>query len=109
MKFKVNDLISFDGSKDKTKNVYYSGLRGEGETNPNFPNDRRITRILVTQPHSKFRVRELHPPHYICDKLWEIGDEEMPVLGGGVFIHEDEAIPYDKSFEGTVINKKKVI
>ena len=109
MKYKIGDSISFDGSKDKTKNVYYSGLRGQGETNPRFPNDRHITRILVTQPHSKFRVTELHQPYYICEKLWETGDEEIPVLGRGVFIHEDEAIPYDKVFEGTVINKKKII
>ena len=109
MKYKIGDLISFDGSKDKTKDVYYSGVRTEKEINKDFPNDRHITRVLVTQPNAKFRVRELHPPHYICEKLWETGDEEIPVLGGGVFIHEDEAIPYDSSFDGKVINKKKII
>ena len=91
---------------------YIYDLRDKADVdfiNKNFPNDRHITRILVTQPHSKFRVRELHPPYYICEKLWETGDEEIPVLGGGVFIHEDEAIPYDESFDGKVINKKKII
>ena len=109
MKYKICDLISFDGSKDKTKDVYYSGVRTEKEINKNFPNDRHITRVLVTQPNAKFRVTKLYPPYYLCEKLWESGDEEMPVSAGIVFIHEDEAIPYDNSFDGKVINKKKII
>lgn len=95
MKFKVGDEITFDGSKDKTKDVYFRHIKD--------------TMILVAQPRSHFRVTELHPPYYICEKLWETGDEEIPVLGRGVFIHEDEAIPYDKAFEGTVTNKKKIL
>ena len=93
MRFKVGDEITFDGSKDKTKDVYFHHI-----------ND---TKILVAQPKSHFRVKELYPPYYICEKLWETGDEAIPVLGGGVFIHEDETIPYDKSFQGTVKNNVK--
>jgi hypothetical protein len=54
-------------------------------------------------------VTKLYPPYYLCEKLWESGDEEIPVSAGIVFIHEKEAIPYDKSFDGKVINKKKTI
>ena len=109
MKYKICDLISFDGSMEKTKDVYYSGIRTKKEINERFPNNTHITRILVTRPNAKFRVTKLYPPYYLCEKLWESGDEEIPVSAGIVFIHEKEAIPYDKSFDGKVINKKKII
>ena len=107
MEFKVGDEITFDGSIDKTKDVTYSGIRTDKEINPHFPNDKHIARLLVANPYSHFRVSEVNEPYYICDKIWESGDEEIPVLAVGVFIHKDEAIPYDKSYNGTVINKRK--
>ena len=107
MKFKIGDEISFNGSIDHKKEVYYSGLRTEGEKDPSFPNDNHITRVLVTNPRSRFRVTGFDRPYYVCEKLWELGDEEMPILGRGIYIHEDEAVPYEKKWNGTVINKCK--
>lgn len=105
MSFGIGDEISFDGSIDKTKEAYYSSYRREHEKNENFPNDRHITRVLLTMPHSHYRVRHIRPPYYCCEKLWESGDEEIPIGADDIYIHMNEAIAYDKSWDGTVVNK----
>lgn len=107
MTFKHGDEISFDGSIDSTKEVFYSGIRSEEEKDPVWHGEGTITRVLVANPRSHFRVEGFDYPYYVCEKLWESGDEEIPVGGIGVYIHMDEAIPYDKSWEGTIINKRK--
>jgi hypothetical protein len=105
MSFNVGDDISFDGSIDKTKEAYYSSYRREHEKNKYFPNDSHITRILVTHPHSHYRVTSIRPPYYCCSKLWESGDEEIPINADDIYIHMNEAIAYDRSWDGTVVNK----
>ena len=105
MTFKYGDEISFDGSIDKTKEVYYSGIRKEKERDHKWHGEGTITRILLTSPHSHFRVTDVDYPYYVCDKLWETGDEEIPVNAHGVYIHKDEAILYNKAWNGTVINE----
>lgn len=104
MSFNIGDEISFDGTIDKAKAAYYSSYRREDERNENFPNDMHITRILMTLPHSHYRVTDIRPPYYCCEKLWESGDEEIPVNARDVYIHMNEAIAYDKSWDGTVKN-----
>ena len=109
MKFKIGDDITFDGSLDKTKEVAYSGVKTEKErrTCPNR-GEGSITRFMVIQPHSHLRVTGTwEKDYYVCQKLWESGDEEIPVLGNGILVHENEAIPYDPSYNGKVINKRK--
>lgn len=108
MKFSIGDDITFDGSIDKTKEVAYSGIKTEKEKRTcHNHGEGHITRFMVLQPHCHLRVTELYEDYYVCSKLWETGDEEIPVLGNGVFVHKDEAIPYDKSYDGKVINKRK--
>jgi hypothetical protein len=103
MIFNVGDYVSFNGQYEKTKNVYFSGLRDK--SNPYFRNDSHETKMMVAQPHSKFRVKEANYPYYLCEKLWESGDEEIPVNARPVLIHINEVIPYCKEWEGTVVNK----
>jgi predicted transposase YdaD len=105
MIFKVGDEVSFNGQYEKTKEVYFSGLRKK--VDPQFFNETHETRILVAQPHSKFRVKETNYPYYLCEKMWEHGDEEIPVNAQLVPIHINEVIPYCKEWEGTVTNKTK--
>ena len=105
MIFKVGDEVSFNGQYEETKEVYFSGLRKK--VDPQFFNETHETRILVAQPHSKFRVKEANYPYYLCEKLWEHGDEEIPVNALPVYIHINEVIPYCKEWEGTVTNKTK--
>ena len=105
MIFKVGDEVSFNGQYEKTKEVYFSGLRKK--VDPQFFNETHETRILVAQPHSKFRVREANYPYYLCEKMWEQGDEEISVNAQPVPIHINEVIPYCKEWEGTVTNKTK--
>ena len=105
MIFKVGDEVSFNGQYEETKEVYFSGLRKK--VDPQFFNETHETRILVAQPHSKFRVKEANYPYYLCEKMWEHGDEEIPVNAQPVAIHINEVIPYCKEWEGTVTNKTK--
>jgi hypothetical protein len=104
--FNVGDEVSFNGEYEETKDVYFSGLRKT--PNPYFRNDTHETKVLVVHPHSKFRVREANYPYYLCEKLWESGDEEIPVNSQPVAIHINEIIPYQKEWEGTIINKCKI-
>jgi len=108
MSFKIGDDITFDGSIDKTKEVAYSGIKTEEEkkTCPNH-GEGHITRFMILQPHSHLRVTGFYKSYYICEKLWESGDEEIPVGGRGILVHKNEAIPYQKEWEGTVTNKTK--
>ena len=109
MKFKIGDDITFDGSIDKTKEVAYSGLKTAKErmTDP-YSSEGHITRFMVLQPHSHLRVTGIwENKYYVCEKLWETGDEEIPIGGRGVLVHMDEAIPYLDSYNGTVKNKRK--
>ncbi len=107
MIFKVGDEVSFNGQYEKTKDVYFSGIRREEERDPIWHGEGTITRILVAQPHSKFRVKEANYPYYLCEKMWEQGDEEIPVSALPVPIHINEVIPYCNEWEGTVTNKIK--
>ena len=107
MIYKTGDLISFNGQYEETKDVYFSGLRKIPD--PRFRNEARETKILVTQPHSKFRVKEANYPYYLCEKLWERGDEEIPVNSQPVAIHINEVIPYLDEWNGSVVNKVKCI
>jgi len=102
MIYKVGDLISFNGQYEETKRVYFSGLRKT--PNPDFPNEMHETKVLVAQPHSKFRVREANYPYYLCEKLWESGDEEIPTNAQPIPIHINEVIPYLEEWNGTVKN-----
>lgn len=108
MRFKIGDDITFDGSIDKTKEVAYSGIKTEEEkkTCPNH-GEGHITRFMTLQPHSHLRVTGFYKSYYICEKLWESGDEEIPVGGRGILVHKNEAIPYQKEWDGTVTNKIK--
>jgi hypothetical protein len=103
MIYKPGDLISFNGQKEETKRVHFSGLRKT--PNPHFHNDSHETKVLIAQPRSKFKVKEANYPYYLCEKLWESGDEEIPINAQPVPIHVNEVIPYLKEWEGTVINK----
>lgn len=105
MIFKVGDEVSFNGQYEKTKEVYFSGLRKTPD--PHFHNEMHETKVLVAQPHSKFRVREDNYPYYLCEKLWETGDADIPVNAQPVLIHINEIIPYCKEWEGTVTNRTK--
>ena len=107
MIYETGDLISFNGQYQETKDVYFSGLRRT--PNPYFCNDTRETKILVAQPHSKFRVKEANYPYYLCEKLWEKGDEEIPVNSYSVLIHINEVIPYLDEWDGSVKNVIKSI
>lgn len=107
MIYKTGDLISFNGQYEETKDVYFSGLRKTPD--PHFRNEARETKILVAQPHSKFRVKEANYPYYLCEKLWEKGDEEIPVGPLPVLIHINEVIPYLDEWNGSVKNVIKSI
>jgi hypothetical protein len=107
MEFKVGNEITFNGSMDKSKELIYSGIRSKDEINPYFPNDRHIPRIMITYPLSHYRVREINHPYYLCEKIWESGDPEIPTGGMVVYIHEDEAIAYNLVWDGVVVNKRK--
>ena len=107
MIYKTGDLISFNGQYEETKDVYFSGLRKT--PNPHFRNEAHETKILVAQPHSKFRVKEANYPYYLCEKLWEKGDEEIPVGSLPVLIHINEVIPYLDEWDGSVKNVVKSI
>ena len=103
--YKVGDYVSFDGQSSKTKEVFFSGLRKTPD--PHFHNEMHETKVLVVQPHSKFRVKEFDYPYYLCEKLLETGDEEIPVNAQPVYIHMNEIVPYQEEWEGTVTNKTK--
>jgi hypothetical protein len=107
MIYKTGDLISFNGQYEETKDVYFSGIRRT--QNPHFCNEPCETKILVAQPHSKFRVKEANYPYYLCEKLWEKGDEEIPVGSLPVLIHINEVIPYLDEWDGSVKNVIKSI
>jgi len=107
MIYKTGDLISFNGQYEETKDVYFSGLRKT--PNPHFRNEPCETKILVAQPHSKFRVKEANYPYYLCEKLLEKGDEEIPVGPLPVPIHINEVIPYLDEWDGSVKNVIKSI
>jgi len=107
MEFKVGDEITFDGSMDESKELIYSGIRTKEEINPYFPNDRHIPRTMITYPLSHYRVREIYYPYYLCEKIWERGDPEIPTGAMVVYIHEDEAIAYNLVWDGVVVNKRK--
>lgn len=96
MIYKPGDLISFNGQYQETKRVVFSGL---------CDNCSRKTRVLIAQPRSKFRVAKANYPYYLCEKLWEKGDEEIPVCSQPIPIHVNEVIPYLEEWNGTVINK----
>lgn len=103
MIYKVGDYVSFNGQHLKTMEVFFSGLRRT--IDPQFFNETHEIKVLVAQPHSKFRVKEFDYPYYICEKLWETGDEEIPINAQPVFIHISDIVPYQKEWEGTVTNK----
>ena len=103
--YNVGDLVSFGGQYEETKEVYFSGLRKT--IDPQFFNNTHETKVLVAQPHSKFRVREVNYPYYLCEKLWESGDEEIPMNAQPVYIHVNEVIPYLEEWNGVVTNKIK--
>ena len=103
MIYKHGDVVSFNGQYEKVKKVYFSGLRKT--PNPHFPNDTHETKVLVSQPHSKFMVKDANYPYYLCVKMWESGDAEIPVNAQPVPIHINEVLPYCKEWEGTVTNK----
>jgi hypothetical protein len=103
MIYKPGDLISFNGQYQETKRVVFSGL--SKAPNPIFHNVNHEIKVLVANPRSKFKVTEANYPYYMCEKIWELGDEEIPICPQPVPIHVNEVIPYLKEWEGTVINK----
>jgi hypothetical protein len=54
-------------------------------------------------------VKEANYPYYLCEKLWEKGDEEIPVGSLPVLIHINEVIPYLDEWDGSVKNVIKSI
>jgi len=95
MEFKIGDDITFDGSMVESKELTYSGIRSTEEISLHFPNDRHIPRTMITYPLSHYTVRKIMEPYYLCEKIWERGDPEIPVGGMVVAIHKDEAIAYN--------------